>query len=747
MSAKLFSPLSSLLSLLFLVSPALSADRPVFLYSATFDYRDLPKDLWADRLVQLKSMGFNAVQAVGEQGRDRLELLRLTRQLGLQVFEDPEGKAVPWFPAEPKGRLLAPADFTAVRRLHPVLISPFDAGWTAGDDIRARPSDPSNYLLATRELLAAGVKALNCVAVIEGRSLGEREAALSLTGEPRPQAAVMSRNGALLSGCGRLLATMRPADGAGVRLHKPFPLLRLTVLAAPGPRGPSFLSALNYSENRPATGPLEAVDPRTGKPVQLTGFNLPPRQALLMPLSLPLALPEVCPNCSAFAPDERLVWATAELVSATFENGVLGLEFVAPSEGELELELARRPQGPLITGARLRQFDWDDKTRRLHLHIPAGKAPDFHTRVGLGIQLPDTSVFLKAPRRFILGTTAQVTATFSSPELAARSRLLTPAGWRVQAEPAETEIDYRLEVPSDAVAGDTVRLAVQTDGQVAQYAAVSIAPPVSLRIEPEEALHPRRDARLAIRPHLATVLLPGHRSYRVFLQNHYDEIKTFELSAAGEGLEISPVRLELSVGANLEREVAFEVTAHQPGLYRWNLEVRDGNRKIETPLLLAALGGEESLAYELDLDRDGFPELILENAKVRAVFSPRHGGRSTEFLLKTHGVNAFTARGALQAGAPMEGRILGPGRIELRAADCVRRISLGTQDSFFEVEQSGGPAEWLISASADLEPTARFSILAPDAKLITERKAFSVQHRLRLPDGSPRRARFSIEPQ
>ena len=416
----LLSTLSSLLSFLVFVSPVPAAEKPVFVYSATFDYRDLPRDLWADRLVRLKSMGFNAVQAPGAEDRDRFELLRLARQLGLQVFEDPEGKAVSWFPAEPKGRLLAPADFTTLRRLHPAIVSPFDAGWTAADDVRARPSDASNYLLATRELLAAGVKALNCTAVIEGRTPGEREAALSLAGEPRPQAAVLNRNGALLAGCGRLLATMRPVQSAGVRLQKPFPPLRLALLAATGPRGPAFLAALNYSENRPATGPLEVVDPRTGKPVQLSGLNLPPRQALLMPLNLPLALPEVCPNCSVFAPDERLVWATAELISATFENGVLGLEFVAPSEGELELELARRPQGPLITGARLRQFDWDDKAHRLHLPIPAGKPPDFRTRVGLGIQLPDTSVFLKMPRRFLLGTTAQVTATFSSPELAGR---------------------------------------------------------------------------------------------------------------------------------------------------------------------------------------------------------------------------------------------------------------------------------------------------------------------------------------
>ncbi|HYM10455.1 MAG TPA: hypothetical protein VEU62_06975 [Bryobacterales bacterium] len=794
---------AALASVLLVAAAAVAAEKPFFVYSATFPYQDLPRDLWAERLAQLKAMGFNTVQVPpvlagkdgGEGDPPLIGVLRLARQLGLRVWmdggewpemerfaasrggpllDDRKGRRLTWFPAEEKAaaqkQLLYLADFAAVRRLAlrpgklPAIVPAFDAGWTAGDDVQARPSDPSNYLLAARELLADGVKALNCWAVVEGWGKAEREAALSLAGQARPQAAALRRTGAVMAQFGSMLASMHPSvqegavrwapeDAAGA---KPPPLLRLAMLASGEPHGPAFVSALNFSGQRSVSGALEALDPRTGKRALLRGLRLLPRQALLMPMNLTLADREVCVNCSAFAPSERLVWATAELLSTAYENGVLGMEFVAPGEGELELELARRPQGPLITGARVRPFDWDEKTHRVHLHIPAGRPPDFHTRVGLAIDLPETSAFLKAPPRLILGSTAQVTASFSSPELAARSRLLAPAGWRWKADPApkgasesavETEITYSLEVPADAVAGDTVTLAVEMEGKIAQTVAATLAPVCDLRIEPEEALHPRRDTRFPIRPRLATLLLPGRRAYHIYLHNNYDEIRTFEVEAAGEGLQISPPKTEVSIGPNLEREVTIYAAPAQPrpGLYPWRLEVREGTRKIETPLALVALRAGETLAYEMDLDRDGAPDLVLENEKLRVVVSPR-GGRVVEFLLKGLDVNALAGPGSLDIGpAAVEGRVV-DGRLELRSGDTVRRVSLGGRDAFLEVEETGGPGEWNVSTPPDLEAShAKFAIEAPAAKVESEHKLFSTRWRLRFADGATRRAKFLLE--
>jgi hypothetical protein len=798
-----------------------AGEKPFFVHSATFAYQQYPKDLWPDLLVNLKNMGFNTIQLPVPQPQDENanrnlpQVLRLARQLGFRIWFSGGGSAADsestaavggvsvlggldagslrWFPAAgnapPSKRLLTLTDVIAVRHLLPrpprmPVVAAFDAGWSSSGDVQARPSDSSNYLLATRELLADGVKALNCSAVLEELSAG-REAAVSLAGESRPQASVFRRNGALLSSFGPLLAAMHPAGDVPLRPvprggERSFPLLRLAMLASDA-RGPALISALNFSETRPVDSDIQTADPRTGRPLVLRGLNLPPRQALLMPVNFPLPHPEICGDCSSFAPDERLVWATAELLSVSFENGVLAMEFAAPAEGELTLELAREPKGPLITGGHIRPFDWDEKTHRLHVRIPAGPAPEYRTRVGLAIDLPDSSVFLKTARRLVIGSTAKVTAVFSPPALARRSRLLAPPGWRIKADPPGKdalpgEIDYSVDVPAGAVAGDTVTLAVEADGKIVQTTTLTLAPFCTVRIEPEETLHLRPDERFAIRPYLAALHLPGQRAYRVLLRNNYDEIRNFEITASGEGLVFSPSHLEVSVGGGLERQITFYAVPaggsgqnpgaddfpgrgnsgserSRTGLYRGNLEIRQGSQKSNVPLALAVIAPGESLAYEFDMDRDGSPELVLENRKLRAVFFPRQGGRSTEFLLKDEGINAFSIRGALDAGFPMEGRVLGPGRIELHGGGLTRIISLGGDDSYFDVEETGSSGDWLVSAAPDLawagpKGHARFAIDVPNARIEADRRPFSINYRVQfadIPSPGSRSARFLFE--
>jgi hypothetical protein len=599
---------------------------PVFLYGVLFPCQEYPKDLWVEELVRLKALGFNAVRAEGAGPADARELGRVARRVGLQLWADP-----------PVGRVV-------------------------------RVTGAGNPLFAVREAWASGAKAVLC-----GSGTAETGTALR-------------RHGTLVRNLGGVLAAVEPRPARwqwGDPAHAALPRgLRLAWLAAPGPRGPAFVSALNYGEAPVAGGVLTIADPRTHRPLVLRRLNLPARQALWMPVNLPLAMPEVCPTCSVFAPDERLVSATAELVAVTFENGVLAMEFVAPGEGELVLELARQPDGPLLAGAKIQSFDWDDKSRRLRIRIPPGKPPDFRSRVGLGIQLPDTSVFLRGPQRLILGSTAPLIATFSSAHLAGRARLLAPAGWRVRQENhAPSEIEYQLEVPTDAVPGDTVTLAVEAEGRVAQSLTLPLVPFCSLRIEPEELFRWPNGIARPVRPHLAATVLPRRRPYRLHLRNHSDEIRTFELTASGEGLEFQPLRVEAVIAGGLEREVSLTAWAPEgrPGLYPWNLRVREGSQVSETPLVLALLSPEEALLYQLDMDRDGNPEWVLENPQIRVVASPRQGGRLLEFRLKGSDV---VARESSAPGQPVEARVTGPGQIAVGN----RTIALGAGGSFFEVE-------------------------------------------------------------
>ena len=219
------------------------------------------------------------------------------------------------------------------------------------------------------------------------------------------------------------------------------------------------------------------------------------------------------------------------------------------------------------------------------------------------------------------------------------------------------------------------------------------------------------------------------------------------VTASGDGLRFSPARQEVPIGANLEREVSLAVSAaaSRPGVYRWRLEVTDGAARTETPLTLVVLAAGESLAYEYDMDQDGFPDVVLEHSRLRAVFSPHRGGRALEFLLKGRRANAFAPHGTLDAGRPLEARIVGPGRVELAGDGLVRRISLGAADDFLVVEQEGGAAEWqILSPLRGEPPEARLTILSPGGQVESLRQPFSTLYRIHFPAGAPRRAHFSL---
>ena len=125
---------------------------------------------------------------------------------------------------------------------------------------------------------------------------------------------------------------------------------------------------------------------------------------------------------------DHLVYATAELTVMEYENGILAMEFAAPSAGEVILQLSREPSGPLVAGGKPTPFDWDEHTQRARLKIPAGNGPGNHVRIGLAIEPPDATAFFDSARVLMIGETNPLTAQFSSEAIAQRSRLrIAPA--------------------------------------------------------------------------------------------------------------------------------------------------------------------------------------------------------------------------------------------------------------------------------------------------------------------------------
>ena len=82
------------------------------------------------------------------------------------------------------------------------------------------------------------------------------------------------------------------------------------------------------------SGELRVYEPLSKKAMVIPGVKVPPGESLWLPLGLSLSPDGLCRDCTVFAPSEHIVYATAELHSVEFENGILAMEFAAPEPGE-----------------------------------------------------------------------------------------------------------------------------------------------------------------------------------------------------------------------------------------------------------------------------------------------------------------------------------------------------------------------------------------------------------------------------
>ena len=103
-------------------------------------------------------------------------------------------------------------------------------------------------------------------------------------------------------------------------------------------------------------------------------------------MNIPLSDDALCRNCQALSKNDRIIYATAELTGVEYENGILAMEFCAPTAGEVIVQLTSEPSGPYLAGGKPMKFDWDSANMRARLPIPAGQGTALRTRIGLALQ-------------------------------------------------------------------------------------------------------------------------------------------------------------------------------------------------------------------------------------------------------------------------------------------------------------------------------------------------------------------------
>jgi hypothetical protein len=164
------------------------------------------------------------------------------------------------------------------------------------------------------------------------------------------------------------------------------------------------------------------------------------------------------------------------------------------------------------------------------------------------------------------------------------------------------------------------------------------------------------------------------------------------VGTSGEGVEFVPSGAELTIGAVAERSFSSRVFGPDlaPGVYSAAVTLA-GATTLAQPIRLVAIRRGEALAYSLDLDGDDSPEWVLENQKIRAVFSARGGGRWLEFVWKETGTNLLPATGAYPGTGPVECRLentQGAASLVIAGAGWLRTIRVNGAAAQVEFEQN-----------------------------------------------------------
>src|SRR5450759_2894670 len=674
----------------FAAHPACAAD---YLQAIEFPYYLYPRTLWERELVWLKNIGVQTVafsipanyhqpqpgefDLTGRTSprRDLVGFVRLLRRLGLRAWVRPLGPV----PGLVNARLDAAQQRAWLKQLEQALATQtashggpiaFVEGRALAIDAAAPPSPvttvsaiETNAFVRSREAMMSARGALLWTDVEDALypagwaanpSSLLRKGAVGLSGDEHPATAALRRDAALLRGWARLFADLHhvtlPKQAAG---HLPEGVSAVELVSPAA----SALSIINASQ-KPFRDDLRVAEPLTKRTLLVPGVSVGPGQSLWLPLSVSLGPDGLCRECTNFAATEHIVYATAELLSIEFENGILAMEFFAPEPGEVILQLARRPTGPFLAAGKPTDFDWDEPHMRARLKIPAGTQQGNRVRIGIAIEAPDTSAFFNDLHRLVLGRKNTVFTVYSSAEVAARSRLRLPEGYTATpASKSPNEIDYEIAIPADAIHGDFASLALEADGVALGRARVQLFRPASVRLVSGMQFHFGPQTELTPEPPIAAIDPKGGGNLEISIRNNSSQIQTYHLAPAGQGLELLPPKTDVSIGPTDERRVEFRVFPAEgsAGVRDWTLKIA-GGADLAMPMRVVLVPRTATIAWAADLDGDGASEWILESAKVRAVFSAHDGGRWMEFTWKDTNTNFLPETGIFAQAGPVEVR-------------------------------------------------------------------------------------------
>ena len=577
--------------------------------SVEFPFTSLPHQVWERDLAHLKEMGVMHISLPAATDDAQLQLdevIRIIRRLGLD--------------ADLEGPLPERLELLAKSHGGPLTEAPAGAVRMSATMPRALDNE--------RKLLTSGTPAIVWTDVFEKLTPAYQPGAITLAGTEGPGAALVRREAQLARFWGSQLSALPESSGArlaipveGISVHQYIAdkgNASTTPVASPGL---SFTSVVNDSPDA-WRGEVRVMYPALQRPIALPGVAIASHDVLWLPVNIPLIAGPLCSGCTGFAPSDHLAYATAELTDMEYENGILAMEFIAPSAGEVVLQLSHEPTGPLIASGHPSVFDWDPKTQRARLPIPAGNARTGRVRVALAVDAPPATAFFDSASVLLIGETTHLTAQFSPAPVAARSRLRAAPELTVAQEDAvepehkdqPSHITYKVGVAANAVAGDVALLAIEADGMQLSHSQLRVLPPAAVSFEDAVAIRVAAGSVLPLSPATIAVKQKPGREIVISLRNNAPEIRTFDVTFSVPGLEFSPEKLTVSVGASVARDVTFRIfsSTATPGVHEGELRL-SGAAALSEPVRFVVLPP----AGPVNWSAEGFS--MLESSKYRSV--------------------------------------------------------------------------------------------------------------------------------
>jgi hypothetical protein len=207
-------------------------------------------------------------------------------------------------------------------------------------------------------------------------------------------------------------------------------------------------------------------------------------------------------------------------------------------------------------------------------------------------------------------------------------------------------VSYRISVPANAVADDTAQVAIEADGAQLSHLQLRILPPVAVTFEDAVTVRVAANSSVPLAPATIPVNQRSGRDIVLSLRNNAPEIRTFDLTLAATGLEFSPAKLTVSVGASVAREITFRVFSSKAssGVHEGTVTL-SGAAVLSEPIRFVVLPPSGGVAWSAG----GFS--MLESVKSRASFL---AGRWLEMINKESGSDMQPAGGTAFTGGRIE---------------------------------------------------------------------------------------------